>query len=131
MVLAASRLESNLRIYLNAHGENVPEGKATLGLLTKKLLEHGLLSKNGEIHFNTLKTQRNYLAHKLYDLFSERIEETILPRTDLVDLDVELFTERAAGLSEDLNFFASLVQKRLLEQTKLLQVDMVKPSHLV
>jgi hypothetical protein len=113
VVLAAGRLESALRVYLGSHGTDVREGSATLGTLTKKLSELGLISRNGEMHFETLRIQRNYLTHKIYDLFAGHIEETILPRTDLVDLDILVFTDKASGLAEELSFFASLVEKRL------------------
>jgi hypothetical protein len=131
MVLTAGKLESVLRVYLSTQGIDVPEKRATLGALTEKLKERNLLSKNGEMHFEDLKTKRNYLAHKLYDLFSDRIEETILPRNDLVDLDVEMFAEKASSLAYDLDQFALIVQREIIKHNKQIHSDEDKPSYLI
>ncbi len=56
-----------------------------------------------------LKDQRNYLAHNLHGLFSGMIEETILERTNLLDSDVDLFTERAWQLQRNLNALAEII----------------------
>jgi len=107
VVLAAGRLESLLREYLELNGVMVKEWEATLGKLTLLLKDNNLITRNGEMHFNDMKSQRNYLTHKLFDLFAERIEETVLPRTDLLNSDTEYFTERADILANDLDHFAN------------------------
>ncbi len=58
-----------------------------------------------------LNTQRNYLAHNIYALFTGRVEETILPREKLLDSDIDVFTERAWQLTENLNGLAEIVVK--------------------
>ncbi len=115
MTLAAGRFESDLRAFLILSGVHVPEGEATLGSLISKLKRHNLLSENGVQVLRNLKRQRNYLTHSLYDLFSARIEETVLPRTDLVPMDVALFTEKAWQLEQDLSGLSSIVEKRIAQ----------------
>jgi hypothetical protein len=114
MTLAAGRFESDLRAFLILSGVHVPEGEAaTLGSLISKLKKHNLLSENGVQVLRDLKRQRNYLTHSLYDLFSARIEETVLPRTDLAPMDVALFTEKAWQLEQDLSGLSSIVEGRI------------------
>src|SRR5215471_6287443 len=85
VVLAAGRLESMLREYLSLNGVTIKEREATLGNITSIMKQQNLLTQNGVIHFAQLTQQRNYLTHRLFDLFAEKIEETLLPRTDLTD----------------------------------------------
>lgn len=108
-MLAAGRLESELKQFLAANNIRDTE-KATLGQLTRHLKHHGLLTKM-QPHLDMLSTQRNYLAHSMHALFSELIEETILPRSDLLDSDVDVFTERAWQLADNLNALAGIVAK--------------------
>lgn len=102
MVLAASQLESSLRVFLGLFGQDGRETKATLGRLTQLLDDAGLLTQDGKRVFDDMTLKRNYLTHNLHALFADRIEETILPRTDLWESDVDYFTERAAtGLATE------------------------------
>lgn len=109
VMLAAAMLESNLRLHLGARGVSKVRGNATLGNLVSLLKANKLLSRNGEMHFDDLAAKRNYLAHSLYDLFTNVIGETILPRTQLAEDDVVLFTHRAEQLAEDFSHFSRLV----------------------
>ena len=111
VMLAAAMLETNLRLYLRARSIAKVRGNATFGNLVSLLKAHRLLTRNGEMHFDDLVAKRNYLADSLYDLFTNVIEETILPRTQLVEEDVVLFTDRAEQLAEDFFHFSSLVAK--------------------
>jgi hypothetical protein len=115
MTLAAGRFESNLRAFLNLSGVGVPEGEATLGSLISKLKKHDLLSENGVQVLRDLKRQRNYLTHSLFDLFSARVDETVLPRPDLVPMDVTLFTEKAWQLEQNLSGLSSIVEERIAQ----------------
>jgi len=101
MTLAAGRFESNLRAFLNINGVIVHEKDANLGSLISKLIKNNFLSDNGYQILRQLKLQRNYLTHSLFDLFSERIDETILPRSDLVPMDVITFTEKVIQLEQN------------------------------
>lgn len=74
MLLAASRLESDLRTYLLLNQISV-RADATLGTLAKRLRAAKLLSNNGAMVVDTHRRQRNYLTHRLYDLFAARIDE--------------------------------------------------------
>jgi hypothetical protein len=109
VMLAAAMLETNLRSHLRARGIAKVRATATLGHLVKILKDHHLLSRNGEMHFDDLAAKRNYLAHSLYDLFTNVIEETILPRTELVEEDVSLFTDKVQQTAEDFFAFSKLV----------------------
>ena len=113
MTLAAGRSESNLRRFLSLNGVDVPEDRATLGSLTRELKSHDLLSENGVQVLRVLKTQRNYLTHSLFDLFSARVDETLLPRKDLIPEDVELFIENARDLGQELSRLSEIIEERI------------------
>jgi hypothetical protein len=115
MTLTAGRFESNLRAFLNLRGVSVPESEATLGSLISKLKKHDLLSENGIQVLRDLKRQRNYLTHSLFDLFSARVDETVLPRTDLVPMDVTLFTEKAWQLEQNFSGLSAIVEERIAQ----------------
>lgn len=119
-MLAAGMLETNLRSYLKTKGITNVRANATLGYMVKKMKEHQLLSQNGEMHFDDLVQKRNYLAHNLYDLFSEVIEESILPGSQLVDVDVHLFSDKAHQLADDFLHFAKHVAAANPNLNKLL-----------
>ena len=93
---------------------------ATLGALVKQMKDCQLLTRNGEMHFDDLVIKRNYLAHSVYDLFHFEVAETLLPRSELVEEDIELFCERAKILAEDFNHFQDLVELADPMQPKLL-----------
>lgn len=119
VMLSASKLETNLRKYLQARHITF-RPKSTLGSLVDKLKKNNLLSKNGQIHFDDLVLKRNYLAHSLYDLFTKEIEETILEREELTALDTDVFISRAQDLAETFFHFAKIVSKADASADKLL-----------
>ena len=112
MTLAAARLESDLRVFLTLNRVGVG-ATATLGGLVQKLREHDLLSDNGHDIMRTLKRQRNYLTHSLYDLFAARIDEDLMSREELAD--VSLLTERAWMLEHELTGLSEMAEKRIAE----------------
>ena len=120
VMLAASMLESNLRSFLKNRNVDKVGEKATLGKLVLLLKKHKLLSKNGQIHFDDLTLKRNYLAHNLFDLFCNNLEETILPSEKLVGLDVEIFQENTNLLIEDLLYFSEIVSDAKSKDIELL-----------
>lgn len=109
-VLAAGRLEAELTKYMDNKnvGENIK--KATLGTLIKYARKHEMLTKMVP-SLETMRDQRNYLAHNIYALFSGLIEETVLPRSGLLDSDIDVFTDRVCQLAENLNGLADVVAK--------------------
>ena len=113
-VLAAGEFESALRAYLESSAVDDVDKKATLGRLLALLKRHGLVGPNHQVHIAQLTHQRNYLVHSLFDLYSDRIEESLLPR-DVVPEDVDMFRERANVLAHDLRFFTQQVQKRRID----------------
>lgn len=119
-VLAGGRLETELKLYLTANSVARNTKRATLGQLIELVKKRDLL-KQMQPHLELLRDQRNYLAHSVYPLFLGFIEETILPRSDLLDSDVDSFTERAWQLCENLNALADIVAKENLTHNKSLQ----------
>ena len=120
VMLSAGRLETTLRAYLKARNIKGIQAKSTLGTLVRKLKQNNLLSRNGEMHFDDLALKRNYLAHSLYDLFSAEISESILPRSELTEMDTDIFVDRVHMLAEDFLAFAELVSKVDLNKDQLL-----------
>ncbi|MFQ5398711.1 MAG: hypothetical protein ACE5E7_03845 [Anaerolineae bacterium] len=107
-VLAASRLESTLKQYINNRVPDENTKRATLGRLIIFARKHQLLLKMLPA-LETLRDQRNYLTHNLHALFSGLVEETILERTGVLDSDVHTFTERAWQLKENLDSLADII----------------------
>lgn len=120
VMLAAGRLETNLRAYLKLKEVTGVRTNSTLGSLVRQLKVNDLLTRNGEMHFDDLTLKRNYLAHSPYRLFSEEIEQTLLPSHELVMEDVSLFEERVNALAEDFMFFANLVSEASIAKPRLL-----------
>jgi hypothetical protein len=112
-MLAAGRLETELKRYLNARLPKRKIKHANLGYLIRLLKEHTLLEKM-QPSLKLLKGQRNYLAHNIHALLSDWIEETILERWDLLDSDVSTYCERAWQLTENLNGLADIVDRETL-----------------
>jgi hypothetical protein len=112
MTLAAARLEPDLRVFLTLNQVEVGATE-TLGGLLQKLTANGLLSENGRDILRTLKRQRNYLTHRLYDLFAARIDEDLMSRDELTDCS--LLAERALILEENLNGLSEIAERRITE----------------
>lgn len=110
-ILAAGRLESVLTEYLNEHVNDQKVADASMGRLIAFAKQHNLLTPMVPV-LETLKYQRNYLAHNIHALFSGLVEETILTRTDLLDSDVDTFTDRAWQLKENLNGLADIIARK-------------------
>jgi len=113
VTLASGRFESSLRAYLLLRGVEAPPERAGLGVLVATLRKHNFISENGILVLRDIKRQRNYVTHSLFDLFSERIPETVLPRQDLVPLDILVFTEKATVLEENLLAFSRITEEAI------------------
>lgn len=109
-MLSAGRLESAITVYINQHKPDANTNRANLGRLIGLAEKHELLS-NMVLALKNLNEQRNYVAHNIHALFSGLIEETILPRTGLLDSDIDIFIDRAKLLTDSLNAFAGIVEK--------------------
>jgi hypothetical protein len=110
-VLAAGQLESELKLFLSRNEITQDTKKKTLGNLIDLLKSKKLLSKM-QPALEQLRDQRNYLTHNIHALFAGLVEETILPRTDLLDSDVDVFMERAWQLAENLLGLAEAVARQ-------------------
>jgi len=108
-VLASGRLESALKCYINREQLNPKIKKFTLGQLIDFAEKHKMLS--GMVcSLEILRDQRNYMTHNIHALFSGLIVETILGRTNLLDSDVHVFTERAWQLTKNLDGLAEILE---------------------
>ena len=112
MTLAAARFESDMRAFLALNDVRV-SANSTMGTLARDLKKHGLVSENGAGILRTLKTQRNYLTHSLYDLFAARIDEGLMLREEFED--TSLLTERAWQLEQNLNGLSEIAEERIAQ----------------
>ncbi len=103
VMLASSKLERVLYKFLTNEGHSIKEN-ATLGQLILIIKQKRHLSDNGEMVCEDLKRQRNYLSHRLYELFdkeTQKKELPRLPREGLVPEDVAYFAEKAGETAND------------------------------
>lgn len=110
-VLVAGRLESELTQYLNESVADRKIGDASLGRLVNFARKHQLLTKMLPV-LEILTDQRNYLSHNIHALFAGVVEETVLDSSNLLDSDVDIFTERARQLKENLNGLADIIREQ-------------------
>ena len=109
-VLPGARLEAELARYLAGEGRSLKHGSATLGQLIAGM-NAARLQENMLPALAMILKQRNYLSHNIYRLFAGSIEETILPRSQLLDSDIDCFTERAWQLADNLDVLADSITK--------------------
>ena len=109
-MLSAGRLESELIKYIKRNKSDVNIKKANLGRLICIAEKYELLSNMVQV-LKEINAQRNYLAHNIHALFSGLIEETVLPCSDLLDSDIDMFTARALQLTENLDGLSDIVAK--------------------
>lgn len=108
VVLAAGKLEGILIQVIERENQTINLKNATLGRLISYAETYPEL-KDLVPHLKSVKIQRNYLTHNIYQLLSDRIEETVLERQGLLDSDVHTYFERAWELKNNLNALAELV----------------------
>lgn len=108
-VLAAGRLETALAQHIARHPD-ASYRRATLGQLIELAKRYRLLTSMLPV-LEDLRDQRNYITHNLHGLLSGPLTETVLPSVGLLDSDVDLFTERARQLAENLNDLAAIVER--------------------
>jgi hypothetical protein len=108
-MLAAGKLETELVNHLSQHKKL--DGKKTLGQLIGFAEKHELLTDMVPA-LKTINSQRNYLAHNIYGLFSGLLSETLLPKNGLLNSDIDVFTLKAIELKNDLLGLADIVVKR-------------------
>lgn len=111
-VLAAGRLETQLKLYLRAHSIQADTDRATLGQLLGLLEQHALLEKM-QPHIDLLKRQRNFLTHNVHAVLSGLKEDDLIGDEvkELLDSDVDLYGERAWQLAQNLNSLADILEK--------------------
>jgi len=81
-----------------------------MGALIKIAEKNSLLEKLVPI-LSEIKDQRNYFTHNIHALFVGLIDETILPKNDLIDLDIESYISKAEQLDKNLSGLADIMEK--------------------
>ncbi|MFT6405942.1 MAG: hypothetical protein ACJAVI_004666 [Candidatus Azotimanducaceae bacterium] len=119
VMLAASKLEIELKQYLRLQGSEIPEKKVTLGNLIGILERNDHLTRNGEIHLKSINAQRNYLIHNLYGSFVGEIEAQMLPVNDLVHEDVEVYTEKTKLTAYNFGVYSRIVCKAIEQHNRV------------
>jgi len=127
VMLSASRLESELIKYISNKRPDEKTHRASLGTLIG-IIENNSLLKQMLPALRDIKGQRNYLAHNLHSLFVGLIDESVLPRTDLLDSDIDIFAARATQLDENLISIADIISK-YNENNELVSPADVKKRH--
>ncbi len=112
VTLAAGRLEAEMILFLNRNGVKENISRKTLGTLIEIGRKYNLIDNNLFISLDITCKQRNYLTHNIYSLFIDRIEETILEKSDLFDTDVMLYIERAWQLRDNLVHLGDVISKK-------------------
>ena len=109
-MLAAARLETKLIAYFMKKEILKKPEKHMLGTLIGLAEKHKMLNQILPA-MKVMKDQRNYLTHNLYSLFSGLINEALLPRSDLIDSDVDMFTDRASQLRKEFQALGDIISK--------------------
>jgi hypothetical protein len=112
VALASGRLEAELILFLKRNGITGNFKKATLGSLIAIAEKNDLLDKNMIIALRQISEQRNYLAHNIYALFTDLIDETVLEKNNLLDSDVHLYIEKAWQLKENLDGLTDIIKQK-------------------
>ena len=100
--LVAGKLEAEMILYYSRKGVTKKLVGLTLGRLIEIGKENNLLDKNQISALKMVCNQRNYFIHNIYSLFTDLIDETILPKNNLIDTDVITYTDYAWKLKDNL-----------------------------
>jgi hypothetical protein len=91
LTLLAGKLESELKALIFKNGIDKNLGVATLGKLKTICKDNSLVNKSLLEDLEFIHERRNYLTHRLFPLFNNEINITLLPRDDLSDIDAEMY----------------------------------------
>ncbi len=106
--LVAGKLEAEMILYYSRKGVTKKLVGLTLGRLIEIGKENNLLDKNQISALKMVCNQRNYFIHNIYSLFTDLIDETILPKNNLIDTDVITYTDYAWKLKDNLEGLAQI-----------------------
>ncbi|MEM7283288.1 MAG: hypothetical protein AAF438_16855, partial [Pseudomonadota bacterium] len=67
--------------------------------------------KNLVMALRGVQAERNYLAHNLHALFAGLVGESMTPRVELLESNVDLFVHRVEQLKLDLRHLASAIEE--------------------
>lgn len=118
VALASGKLEVELIILLEQNDVKVDYSRATLGSLRSQAEKNKLLRTNMLEALKLVMNQRNYLTHNIYALFSGQIDETILPKNDLLDSDIETYIEKVIELKVSIHSLVDVIKMRGYEVIK-------------
>lgn len=108
VMLAAGRLEAELKNLFHTKQITGNFDKATLGALIRKAKDNNLIENRYTV-FDRALEQRNYLTHNIYALLSNQIDETILEGNDLFECDVYSYKSKAYQLQDNLNDLVDII----------------------
>ncbi len=91
LTLLAGKLESELKALILKNGINKNLRVATLGKLKSICKDNNLVDESTLEDLEFIHERRNYLTHRLFPLFNDEIDITLLPRDDLNDMDAEMY----------------------------------------
>ena len=111
VTLSAGRLEAELIQMYKRKGYGDNFSRMTLGRLIQFGEDNSLLDRNLTAALKMTCKQRNYITHNIYALFSDMIDETMLPKADLIDTDVLTYTEKAWETKKNLLDLAGIISK--------------------
>jgi hypothetical protein len=111
LTLAAGRLEAELIHLYKRKGVGENLSRFTLGKLIQYGKNNNILERDFAMALEHTCKQRNYITHSIYALFTELLEETMLPKEDLIDTDVLTYTDYAWATRRNLVDLADLISK--------------------
>lgn len=109
--LASSKLESELIKLISKVGTEKNIELKTLGTLLNLGLKHEILDNNLYTVAKECNRQRNYLVHSIHALFIDLIKDEYKFKDNLIDSDVQKFTEIALDLQINLISLAIMIDK--------------------
>ena len=104
MVLSSAKFESSIKQFIDSEGKVEVSSKSSLGGLLQKLVRNHTIDRTATEHFSFLLHQRNFFAHKLYENLSEYPSDMY---------EVRIFINRVNGVSEEMEFFSSLLNEHV------------------
>lgn len=100
LTMSSAKLESCIKDFIEAKGIVKVSDRAPLGGLIKDLLDNQKIDRTAGEHLQFVLHQRNYFVHKLHANLSE------YPTSQH---QIGMFINRVNSLSEEMNFFSSLL----------------------
>ncbi len=98
LMMSSTKLETNMKRYLNTNDKVKYSKKLVLGRLLGLLRQNNMIDKTSEYEIGFLINQRNYFTHNLHAYLSE------LPNDEY---RLRQFISRAGGISDEMEIFSN------------------------